>query len=243
MLNLGHKALLIPVLTLCLAAAGGCKKTAPRLERLDSDLQRFSYAMGMDMGSFLREQVGELDSAAFRQGLDDARRGQPLLLTDEEANTIKQTEGQRRHEAKLKENEEKSRAYLEANGKKPGVTTTASGLQFEVLQAAEGPKPAATSKVTVHYTGTLIDSTEFDSSVKRGQPASFALSGVIPGWSEGLQLMSTGSKYRFTIPPALGYGSRGAGNIIPPNAVLIFEVELISIDESMPEAPEGGQPK
>jgi FKBP-type peptidyl-prolyl cis-trans isomerase FkpA len=140
------------------------------------------------------------------------------------------TEGQRRADEMAQQNEEKSKVFLETNAKKSGVTTTASGLQFEVITPAEGPKPTTESTVTVHYTGTLTDGTEFDSSVKRGQPATFPLGGVIPGWTEGLQLMGVGGKYRFVIPPDLGYGPRGAGNVIPPNSVLVFEVELISFE-------------
>ncbi len=120
-------------------------------------------------------------------------------------------------------------AYLAANKHKPGVHTTASGLQYEVLTEGTGPKPTAADTVTVHYVGKLIDGTTFDSSVDRGQPATFPLRNVIPGWTEGVALMPTGSRYRFTIPPDLGYGERGAGGVIPPNAVLVFEVELLGI--------------
>lgn len=120
-------------------------------------------------------------------------------------------------------------AYLSAHKDKPGVHTTASGLQYEVLTAGTGPKPTAADTVTVHYEGTLLDGTVFDSSVARGQPATFPLANVIPGWTEGVALMPTGAKYRFTIPPELGYGARGAGGVIPPNAVLVFEVELLAI--------------
>lgn len=119
--------------------------------------------------------------------------------------------------------------FLAENGKKAGVTTTASGLQYEVLKQGDGPQPTAADKVTVHYRGTLLDGTEFDSSYKRGQTATFPLKGVIRGWTEGLQLMKTGSTFRFFIPPDLGYGSYGAGRMIGPNATLIFDVELISI--------------
>lgn len=118
--------------------------------------------------------------------------------------------------------------FMEENAKKAGVQVTDSGLQYEVLTAAEGPKPSAGSMVTVHYAGRLTNGTEFDSSWKRGEPATFPLNAVIAGWTEGLQLMSPGSTYRFTIPPQLGYGARGAGGVIPPNAVLVFDVELIS---------------
>ncbi len=120
-------------------------------------------------------------------------------------------------------------AYLSAHKDKLGVLTTASGLQYEVLTEGTGAKPTAADSVTVHYVGTLLDGTVFDSSVARGQPATFPLGQVIPGWTEGVALMPTGSKYRFTIPPALGYGAAGAGGVIPPNAVLVFEIELLAI--------------
>jgi FKBP-type peptidyl-prolyl cis-trans isomerase len=230
MLTAGRLGLLVPVLTLMMAATGGCKKAPDRLTKLDTDLQKFSYAMGMDVGGYLKNQPGEMDMLAFQQGLEDARTGGQVLLSEEEAQNVKMAEGQRRAEEQAKLNEEKSKVFLETNAQKPGIMVTASGLQYEVLQAAEGPKPTSESTATVHYTGTLIDSTKFDSSVDRGQPATFPLKGVIPGWTEGLQLMSAGSKYRFFIPPALGYGARGAGNVIPPNAVLIFEVEMVSFE-------------
>ena len=126
-------------------------------------------------------------------------------------------------------NLQEGKDFLAANGKKDGVTTTASGLQYEVITQGDGASPSATDKVTVHYKGTLLDGTEFDSSYKRGETATFPLNRVISGWTEGLQLMKTGSTYRFFIPPDLGYGAHGAGRMIGPNATLIFEVELIKI--------------
>ncbi len=120
-------------------------------------------------------------------------------------------------------------AYLKTNKAKSGVITTASGLQYEVLTQGTGPKPDRSDTVAVHYEGKLLDGTVFDSSYQRGQPAIFPLDQVIPGWTEGVQLMNTGSKYRFTIPPALGYGAKGAGGVIPPGAVLIFDVELLGV--------------
>lgn len=131
-------------------------------------------------------------------------------------------------------NQQPSRTETEAqfmadNQNAEGVITTASGLQYQVLQEGTGPHPTASDTVTVHYTGTLLDGTVFDSSVERGQPISFPLQGVIPGWTEGVQLMSVGSKFRFWIPPELAYGTRGSGNVIPPNATLIFDVELLGI--------------
>lgn len=121
-------------------------------------------------------------------------------------------------------------AYLSAHKGKPGVKTTASGLQYEILTEGAGPKPTAADTVAVHYEGRLLDGTVFDSSIARGQPAVFPLANVIPGWTEGVQLMHTGSKYRFTIPPELGYGARGAGGVIPPNAVLVFEIQLLGVE-------------
>jgi len=119
--------------------------------------------------------------------------------------------------------------YLQSHKGKPGVKTTASGLQYEVLTEGTGPTPTAADTVAVNYEGKLLDGTVFDSSYKRGQPAVFPLGQVIPGWTEGVQLMKTGSKYRFTIPPELGYGARGAGGVIPPNAVLVFDIELLGV--------------
>ena len=124
-----------------------------------------------------------------------------------------------------------AKAYLEANGKKQGVVTTTSGLEYQVLVAGTGPKPSLTDTVTTHYTGTLIDGTVFDSSVERGSPASFPVNGVIPGWVEALQMMPVGSKWRIVVPPELAYKERGAGNRIGPNEALIFEVELISMKD------------
>lgn len=129
------------------------------------------------------------------------------------------------------ENQKEGDAFLAANGKKPGVTTLPSGLQYAVLKKGTGRQPAATDTVTVHYQGTLINGTEFDSSYKRGQPASFPLNQVIKGWTEGVQLMKEGAKYRFFIPPHLAYGQRGAGPVIGPNSTLIFEVELLSVQK------------
>ena len=132
---------------------------------------------------------------------------------------------------KGEENLKKGQAFLEANKSKDGVKTTASGLQYIVMKEGAGAKPTLNDKVTTHYHGTLIDGTVFDSSVERGQPASFPVSGVIPGWTEALQMMTVGSKYKLFVPANLGYGERGAGGKIGPNSVLIFEVELISIDK------------
>lgn len=228
------RILLMAAISLSLAVGAFAKPKT--LKTLDTDMQKFSYAIGMDIGNYLKDQVGDVDMAAFQQAMEDARLGKPLLMTEEQSVEIKMSEGPKRQEAISQAKAAESTAYLATNAKKTGVTTTESGLQYEVITATEGAKPLATDKVTVHYTGTLVNGKEFDSSVKRGQPATFPLGNVIPGWTEGVQLMSVGSKFRFVIPPALGYGERGAGNVIPPNSVLVFEVELLSI-EAPEEAP------
>jgi len=232
---------LLPLTVGALLLGAGCDKKTPAGGLLKDDLQKFSYAIGMDMGTSLKD-MGELDVDMLLKGFTDARQGDTLQLTEEEAQTIIMTEMQKRRDNQAKEAGEKGKTYLETNGKKAGVTTTPSGLQYEVITAGKGPKPRADQEVTVHYTGTLIDGKEFDSSVKRGQPVSFPLNGVIAGWTEGVQLMNAGAKYRFVIPPALGYGERGAGGVIPPNAVLIFEVELISFRDLPAQSQQPGGP-
>lgn len=229
---------------IALLVGTGCDKKSSGGGPLKDDLQKFSYAIGMDMGTSLKD-MGEMDMDMLIKGFTDARKGDTLLLTEEEAQTIIMNEMQKRRDAQAKEAEAKSKAFLESNGKKQGVTTTASGLQYEVITEGQGPKPRPEQFVTVHYTGTLVDGKEFDSSVKRGEPVTFPLNGVIPGWTEGVQLMSAGAKYRMVIPPALAYGDRGAGGVIPPNAALIFEVELISFSDNPPapqDPAQGGNP-
>ena len=159
-------------------------------------------------------------------------------LSEEEMNAAFQAFDAREKEKQDAKNaalESEGAGFLEANATKEGVTVTESGLQYRVISAGSGDKPAEMDEVTVHYTGKLIDGTVFDSSVERGEPASFPLNRVIPGWTEGLQLMQVGEKAELVIPSDLGYGPRGAGGDIPPNAILIFEVELISINEPTAE--------
>lgn len=190
-----------------------------------------SYAVGMALGKSVKDTGIELDYNAFLQGFKDNMESKKLKLTDEQATSYIQEAIAKAQEKKAADNKAKETKFLEDNGKKPGVKTTASGLQYEVISEGTGLKPQATDTVKVHYTGTLMDGTKFDSSIDRGEPATFPLDQVIPGWTEGIQLMSVGSKYKLYIPSSLAYGESGAGGVIPPNSPLIFEVELLGIEK------------
>lgn len=211
-----------------------CNKTqeAPKLETEDA---KAAYSIGYMTGKNMEPQVPKLDIESFAAGMKDAYAKKPGALKEEDMKTVLQAYGERmRKEAEERaktaaaEATKKGEAHLAENAKKAGVKTTASGLQYEVLTEGKGAKPAATDTVKVHYEGKLLDGTVFDSSIKRGEPVTFPLNQVIPGWTEGLQLMGVGSKYRLTIPAKLGYGEQGGGPI-PPNSVLVFEVELLDI--------------
>ncbi len=203
---------------------------------LKTPKEKLSYSIGMDIGTTIKRQQIDTDSTLLLQGIKDALTGSKPLLTDQEIRetmtnfqkemVAKQTERMK----KLGESNKKDgETFLAENKKKPGVVTLPDGLQYKVIKEGTGKVPKATDTVTVNYRGTLVDGTEFDSSFKRGEPASFPVNGVIPGWTEALQKMKTGSKWQLVVPSNLAYGERGAGNVIGPNAVLIFEVELLSI--------------
>lgn len=196
---------------------------------LDTDEAKVSYGLGLMIGERVLKQYGELDLDLVMQGMKAQYAGEETQLSLEEAQAALEAHQQRAAAEAAAAAAQVGIDYLAANKEKEGVMTTESGLQYEVLTAAEGPKPTADDTVSVHYVGTLIDGTEFDSSIARGEPAQFPLKGVIPGWTEGLQLMNVGSKYRFVIPSDLAYGDRGAGQAIGPGETLIFEVELLEI--------------
>jgi FKBP-type peptidyl-prolyl cis-trans isomerase FklB len=201
---------------------------------LKNQKEKMSYIIGMDIGSNLKRQSIDVDPNILARGIRDALSAAKSLLTEQEIqNTL--TTFQKERAAKQgevgKKNKNEGEAFMTANKKKEGVKALASGLQYKVIKAGTGKKPNINDSVTTHYRGTLIDGTEFDSSYKRGEPASFPVSGVIAGWTEALQLMEEGAKWQLFIPPNLAYGERGTGDVIGPNATLIFEIELISIQE------------
>jgi FKBP-type peptidyl-prolyl cis-trans isomerase len=212
---------------------------------LTTDKQKSSYAIGMNWGTGLRHQSIDVDTPALLQGMKDALAGGKTLMTEEEASAaLKKLQGemQAKQQAKAKEEEASNKtagaAFLAANKSKPGVVTLPSGLQYKILTPGTGPKPSATDTVVCNYRGTLVNGTEFDSSFKRGEPATFPVSGVIKGWTEALQLMAVGSKWQLFIPPDMAYGERGTpGGPIGPNSTLIFEVELISIKDRVAPVP------
>ena len=209
---------------------------------LTTSKQKASYAIGMNWGTGLHRQAIDVDTAALLQGMKDALAGGKTLLTEDEARTALmqlQKEMQEKQQAKAaaegEANKKEGDAFLAANKSKEGVVTLPSGLQYKILKEGSGPKPTATDSVVCNYKGTLINGTEFDSSYKRGEPATFPVTGVIKGWTEALQLMPVGSKWQLFIPSDLAYGARGTpGGPIGPNATLIFEVELLSIKDKNP---------
>jgi len=203
-------------------------------QNLKSQKEKMSYIIGLDMGKNLKNQSIDIDQAALAKGIKDALSGGKSSLTDEEIRqtmAVFQQEMMARSQALGEKNKKEGEAFLAENKKKQGVITLPSGLQYKVVSAGKGKKPKPTDTVTVQYRGTLIDGTEFDSSYRRGQPATFPVNGVIPGWTEALGLMQEGAKWQIFVPSNLAYGEKGAGGQIGPNATLIFEVELISIQE------------
>ena len=208
---------------------------APAADKPESLVDRISYSYGVVIARQMKERGIELNIDQFAKAFTTITEGAEPALTQAEIESTF-NENQKMLDIKNATGEDKEtliagQKFLEENGKKEGIKTTASGLQYEVIKAGDGEKPKATDKVTVHYHGTLLDGKVFDSSVDRGQPATFGLNQVIPGWTEGVQLIPQGGKYRFFIPYDLAYGARGAGADIKPYSTLIFEVELLKIGE------------
>lgn len=219
--------------TACQQEPAPVEPTGPAL---DSEVAKASYGLGYNIAGNVGNQYGKaLDSKAFLVGIEDGFAGTKAKVPENDVlaalNALNDARAEER--TKLAEtNLAAAKVYLAQNGKQAGVVTTASGLQYQILVPGTGPKPGLGDTVTTHYNGTLIDGTVFDSSIENGEPASFPVNGVIPGWVEALQLMPVGSKWRIVVPPDLAYKERGAGNRIGPNQALIFEIELISIDKA-----------
>lgn len=209
---------------------------AKEINNTSSEAEKIGYSFGYLMGRSNADTLKDLDLDAFSQGLKTAAAGQKSSLSDEEMTQVL-TQYKRQSDAKelivlkqkAEENAKAGKAFLQENVKKPGVKTTKSGLQYLVLKEGKGKSPSANSNVRVHYEGRLIDGTVFDSSIARQQPVDFRTTQVITGWTEGLQLMKVGAKYRFFIPADLAYGQIGSGDIIEPNSTLIFDIELLEI--------------
>lgn len=195
------------------------------------DVTSMSYGMGVLIKERLLVGFDDVDLDALVEGLRDASEGKTLKVDAMTAAQLMQAYQTNKQAQAAETQAAEGKAYLAQNAEKDGVKVTDSGLQYEVITEGTGAQPAATDQVTVHYKGTLINGDEFDSSYSRGEPTSFALNQVIPGWTEGLQLMKEGAKYRFTIPSDLAYGANGAGPMIGPNETLIFEVELIKVGQ------------
>jgi len=203
----------------------------PKVANLSDEHKKASYGLGVLVATNLKGQGGDsLDLESLYFGIQDVFQKKELIIKEQECSMIVQTYMQQAMETKVTKMKAEGQAFLESNKGKEGVKVTASGLQYKVISAGSGKTPSASDNVTVHYTGKLVDGTPFDSSVERGQPATFGVGQVISGWTEALQLMREGDKWILFIPSELGYGERGAGGKIPPHSTLIFEVELIKVN-------------
>jgi FKBP-type peptidyl-prolyl cis-trans isomerase len=229
-------------------AAAAAKDAKPAAPPVALDKNKISYMVGMDIGRGLMQIKDDIDIKVVEQALEATIKGEKTTMTQEEALQVRQAYMQQmqakrvaEQKASAEKNKTEGTAFLAKNKSKSGVKTTASGLQYEVEKEGTGPKPKATDTVKVNYLGTKIDGTKFDSSYDRGQPATFPLNGVIKGWSEGLQLMPVGSKYKLYVPADLAYGENAPGPI-GPNATLIFEVELLGIEDASKAAPAAAKP-
>lgn len=229
-------AVLMVMVTLLFFLACSADKPAAKAPELTTFEQKISYVFGREIGQSFQEAPTKVDLDAFMRGIKDAMNKNPSLISAEEEEKAKmefsakmQEEQAKRMAAVAEKNLKDEEGFLAKNTSEPGVVTTASGLQYQVVQEGAGAALKETDRVKVHYRGTLIDGTEFDSSYSRNEPAEFEVGGVIPGWTEGLQLMKVGGKYRLWIPSKLAYGARGAGRSIGPNTMLIFDVEPLEV--------------
>ena len=218
-----------------------CQASAAEEMTLKSEKDKVSYIIGREIGNNLKSQAIDVEPEILARGIKDAFSGAKPIMTEEEMREVmtafqKEVMAKRQELAKQlgEKNKKEGESFLAQNKTKEGVKTLPSGLQYKVIKSGTGKKPKATDTVTTQYRGTLTDGTEFDSSYSRGQPATFPVNGVIPGWTEALQLMEEGAKWQVFVPPNLAYGERGAGPKIGPNATLIFEIELISVQEKKP---------
>jgi peptidylprolyl isomerase/FKBP-type peptidyl-prolyl cis-trans isomerase FklB len=240
--RIGMLVLGIVLAPVCLSAADTAVE-----QPFETNKDKVSYSIGLDLGKYLTNMKGKIDYEILKQGLDDGFDGaepklgeEEMAAAQEEFAAVIKAEQQAALVEMMEKNSAAGQAFLEQNAQKEGVTVTDSGLQLEVIEQGDGNKPQATDTVKVDYVGTLIDGTEFDSSIKRGEPVSFPVDQVIPGWTEALQLMEVGSKYRVAIPANLAYGEAGAPPVIEPNSVLVFEISLLGIEEPA-EEPTGAE--
>lgn len=220
------KQIMVGLCALAVLFSASCEKKTGDQAKKANDA---SYAFGMALGTSIKETGVKVDYSKLLKGIKDVMEGKDTEITIEEASMNIQAAINEAQAAVAQENTKKEQEFLATNGKKAGIKTTESGLQYEVLQEGSGATPKATDTVRVHYVGTLLDGTKFDSSIDRGEPIEFPLNGVIQGWTEGLQLMKVGGKNRMYIPSDLAYGESGAGGVIAPYSTLIFEVELLDI--------------
>jgi len=225
-------AIFASILVIPFTSCDGQKKTKAETDgKLTTVIDSVSYGIGSTIGRNLKKDgLDAVNIDLMTKGIREVFEGKEGVMTQEQAQAVIGTYIQGIQAKKQEANVGKGKTFLDENGKKAGVITLPSGLQYSVITEGKGPKPGLEDKVTTHYHGTLLDGKVFDSSVDRGQPVSFAVNGVIPGWTEALQMMPVGSKWKLFVPSNLAYGERGAGGDIGPNETLIFEVELISID-------------
>ncbi len=230
-----NKVIFLLAIVMVIAATSCQQNGAVKNVKLETAIDSASYAIGVLVGSNNKQQLAnapggdKMNIEAMAAAFSAVSKGEETVITEDDANNIIRDFFQAEGKKEAQENLEKGNAFLEQNKSREGIVTTESGLQYEILKEGDGPKPSAEDKVKVNYHGTLIDGTVFDSSVDRGEPVTFGVGQVIPGWTEALQLMPVGSKWKLYIPANLGYGERGAGGDIGPNETLIFEVELLDI--------------